>query len=133
MSAEKAPLRVQHGAQAAEAQDMVEEPSLPRTGRPGGRGLGRVRTPAPGRSVRVTVRLGLAPNALAFWRRRSYRTSRLFAEALTEATGVRITAAYVRYWESAVGVPPAVVVEAVAKLLKIPPTLIWAQEQLALA
>ena len=112
---------------------MVEEPGPPRTERPAGHRLGRVRTPAPGRSVRVTVRLGLAPNSLAFWRRRSYRTAALFADALTEATGIAITAAYVRYWESAVGVPPAQVVEAAAELLEILPTLIWTQEQLALA
>ena len=44
--------------------------------------------------------------------------------------GLHITAAYVRYWETAVGVPPAVVVEAASQLLEIPPTLIWTREQL---
>ncbi len=53
-----------------------------------------------------------------------------FAQALAEATGLRITPAYVRYWETAVGVPPASVVEAVSQLLGIPPTLIWTREQL---
>ena len=101
MSPEEAPLRVQHRAQAAKECDTGEETSLSSTGRPWDRRLGRVRTPAPGHLVRVTVRLGLAPNALAFWRRRRYRTAALFAEVLTEATGIGITAAYVRYWESA--------------------------------
>ena len=76
------------------------------------------------------MRLGLADNSLAFWRRRRYGTAAAFAAALTEATGLHITAAYVRYWETAVGVPPATVVAATARLLEIPPTLIWTREQL---
>ena len=92
--------------------------------------LGRVRTPDPGPSVRVTVRLGLVPNSLAFWRRRRHGTASAFAHALSEATGLRITSAYVRYWETAVGIPPGLVIEATSLLLDVPPTLIWTQEQL---
>ncbi len=130
MCPEKASLRVQHGPQAA-ADDGSAVRHWPHpTKPPERRGLGRVSVPEPDCSVRVTVQLGLAPNALGFWRRRRYRTAALFAEALTERTGLRITPSYVRPWESALGVPPTAVVEAVAELLEIPPTLIWTREQL---
>lgn len=131
VSAESRPLRVQHGRSGADTrrgQEAARGRGNAQKGVSGG--LGRVKTPEPGTAVRVTVRLGFAPNSLGFWRRRRYRTAALFAEALAETTGLKITAAYVRYWESAVGVPPGPVVEAVSRLLETPPTLIWAQEQL---
>ena len=127
---EKASLRVQHGPQAANDDGSAVRDWPHPTQPPERRGLGRVSVPESSRSVRITVQLGLASNSLGFWRRRRYRTAALFAEALTERTGLRITPSYVRYWESAIGVPPAQVVEAIAELLEVPPTLIWTQEQL---
>lgn len=130
MPTKNAPLRVQHAPTAdATAGSAVRDSPSPARGAQRD-GLGRVRTPDPGPSVRVTVRLGLVPSSLAFWRRRRFGTAAQFAQALSEATGLRVTPAYVRYWETAVGVPPGVVVEAVSQLLDVPPTLIWTQEQL---
>ncbi len=130
MTTASAPLRTQHRVSggAAPAGGRPHSPSLADGAER--QTLGRVRAPDPGPSVRVTVRLGLVPNSLAFWRRRRHGTASAFADALSEATGLRITSAYVRYWETAVGVPPGVVIEATSLLLDVPPTLIWTQEQL---
>ena len=130
MTTTSAPLRTQHRVSDGEhpAGGMRHSPS-PAEGAER-QALGRVRIPDHGPSVRVTVRLGLVPNSLAFWRRRRHGTASAFADALSEATGLRITSAYVRYWETAVGVPPGVVIEATSLLLDVPPTLIWTQEQL---
>ena len=133
MTAGSASLRVQHRNLGVSHGGDADVRSAAHNGRSTPfqhNGLGRVRKPSGSESMRVTVRLGLADNSLAFWRRRRYRTAVAFAEALSRATGLHITPAYVRYWETAVGVPPARVVAAVARLLKIPPTLIWTREQL---
>ena len=130
MPPENAPLRTQHRVSDGE-HPAGGKPHSPSPAEGAERQtLGRVRVPEPGPSVRVTVRLGLVPNSLAFWRRRRHGTASAFADALSEATGLRITSAYVRYWETAVGVPPGVVIEATSLLLDVPPTLIWTQEQL---
>lgn len=130
VTADNAPLRTQHGPSAPKnGRSSVSGQAALKQGAQRD-GLGRVRSPDPGPSVRVTVRLGLVPNSLAFWRRRRYGTAAAFAQALAEAAGFGITPAYVRYWETAVGVPPARVIEAVSQLLEVPPTLIWTQEQL---
>ena len=131
--ADNAPLRVQHrNLGASQSRDADVRSVAPRAEPAASQHnvLGRVRKPAGSETMRVTVRLGLADNSLAFWRRRRYKTAAVFAAALSAATGLHITPAYVRYWETAVGVPPARVVAAVAQLLGIPPTLIWTREQL---
>ena len=130
MTTTSAPLRTQHRVSGVAAATGGERHSPSLAEGAERQTLGRVRPPDPGPSVRVTVRLGLVPNSLAFWRRRRHGTASAFADALSEATGLRITSAYVRYWETAVGVPPGVVIEATSLLLDVPPTLIWTQEQL---
>lgn len=130
MSPTDAPLRTQHRPSAPEEDGTGIAHRPPPEEAVSGNGLGRVKKVPPGETIRVTVRMGLAPNSLAFWRRRRFGTAAAFAVALSEATGLRITPPYVRYWETAIGVPPAAVVEAVAQLLEIPPTLLWTREQL---
>lgn len=86
MTPTDAPLRAQH------------RPSTPENGRGAGNGgangLCHVRKAPPGTAVGVTVRLGLAPNSLAFWRRRRFGTAAAFATALSDAPGLHITAAH---------------------------------------
>ena len=130
MIAVSAPLRAQHRPSAPENGKSGQAHCPPPSEAVSAARLGRTKKAPPGASVRVTVRLGLAPNSLAFWRRRRFGTAAAFAAALSEATGLHITPPYVRYWETAIGVPPAAVVEAVALILEIPPTLVWTREQL---